>query len=185
MLLRIMRKGEKQSEFIFVPFGCALAIPVNLIHAGVYSKPGSKNINRRLHIVVTERDALKYHEKQDHLHINGIEEDQFPSERFEEAMKPNAEQDWFSKMYLKLYKRTATKLIGNVRWCNGRYTMTRNNDGKDDDDDDEDNADGDDADEDKNAKDDDDEDNTDEHKVGKDAADEDEDSSNTNSGIVV
>ncbi|CAJ1970532.1 unnamed protein product [Cylindrotheca closterium] len=107
MLLRILPEGKDRSEFIFVPFGCALAVPVNLAHAGIYAKPGSKIKNSRLHIVVTARDAVKYHEKLDVL--VSLPESPFPTRRFHDALKPNKEQDRFSQMYVKLLECMETK----------------------------------------------------------------------------
>lgn len=111
MLLRILPHRKNRSEFIFIPFGCALAIPVDLAHAGIYSYPGSKATNSRLHIIVTERPYLKYHAEKDHLVEIQEPEFQRPSAKLEDLMKPSEEQDRFSKTYLKLFENTVTDVI--------------------------------------------------------------------------
>lgn len=112
MLLRILPEPQnKTSEFIFVPFGCALAIPVSLAHAGCYGKPG----NRRLHIVVTYRNDQNFFEQFDHL--NAFEGEIFPKagEQFNEeaAMKPSPEQKNYSDMYLALLDPEVQKAVSN------------------------------------------------------------------------
>ncbi|CAJ1958347.1 unnamed protein product [Cylindrotheca closterium] len=116
MMLRILpsvaQKGSgKQSEFVFVPFGCALAIPVNLAHAGVYSKPGSDIINRRLHIVVTERATQSLFTQSEQLDCVGLDDECLPKKTFENAMEPTSEQKEFADMYLMLYRPMLQKAL--------------------------------------------------------------------------